>query len=108
MLRSPSNESTTDQHYLQNVEARLDVPCAVYNIDTRLPFAASEPADSDNSCEVVPLFEGPGARRGHTCRGEAWRIAYLDGPAGVEVVLPSRLVLMENFRKWVEEDPLQA
>lgn len=108
MLRSPSSESTPGQHYSQNVEARLDVPCAVYNIDTRLPFAASEPAGSGSPCEVVPLFEGPGARMGHTCRVEVWHIAYLDGLAGVEVVLPSRLVLMENFRKWVEEDPLRA
>lgn len=32
------------------------------------------------------------------------RIAYLDGLVEVEVVLPSRLVLMENFRNSVEED----
>ena len=38
----------------------------------------------------------------------ASRIAYLDGLVEAEVVLPSRLVLMENFRNPVEEDPLQA
>ena len=108
MLRSQSNESIPGQHEPHPVGARLDVPCAVYNIDTRWPFAAWAPADSDSPCEVVPSFEDPGARRVHTCHGEVLRIACLDGLVEGEVVLPSRLVSMENFRNRGEEEPLQA
>ena len=67
-------------------ELGLDIPCAVYNIDTRWPFAASVPADSDSSSEVVPSSEDLEAHMVRTCRGEALRTACLDGLAGVEVV----------------------
>ena len=108
MPRSPSNGSIPRQHYSQQGEPRANVPCVVYSIDTRWPFAALVPVDSDSPCEVVPSFEDPGARREHTCRGEVFRIAYLDGLVEEEVVSPSRLVLRENFRSPVEEDPLRA
>ncbi len=107
MLRSQSNESITDQHCSQHVRPRLDVPCAVYNIDTQWPFAVSGPVDSDIPYEVVPWLEDPEGRRENTCRGVVCRIAYLDGLVGAEGVLPSRLVLMENFRNLVEVGPLR-
>lgn len=87
---------------------RLDLPCAVYNIDTRWPFAASVPVDSDSPCEVVPSLEDLEAHRESTYRGRVLHIAYLDGLVGVEVELPSRRVLMVNFRRQVAEDPLRA
>lgn len=89
-------------------ETSHDVPCAAYNSDTRWPSAASVPVDSDSPCEVVPSLEDPEARKENTYRGVALRIACLDGPVEVEVELPSRQVLMENFRSPVAEDPLQA
>ena len=61
--------------------------------------------DSDSPCEVVPSHEGPEARKVSTCRGVVCHTAYLDGPVEGEVVLPSRLVLMESSRNPVEEDP---
>ena len=88
------------------VEPCHDVPCAVYSIDMRWPFAASVPVDSDSPCEVVPSFEGPEARRENTCRGVAFHIACLDGLVEGAVVLPSRLVLMESSRTRAEGDPL--
>ena len=66
------------------------------------------PVDFDSPCGVVPSFEGPEVRRVSTCRGVVSRIAYLDGLVEGEVVLPSRLVLMESSRNRVEEDPLWA
>lgn len=108
MLRSQSNESIPDQHDSQHIGPRHDVPCAVYNIDTRWPSAASVPVDSDSPCEVVPWLEDRVVRRENTCRGAALRIACLDGLVGEEVESPSRQVLMENFRNQVEEDPLRA
>ena len=44
----------------------------------------------------------------HTCHGEVLRIACLDGLVEVEVVLPSRLVSMENLRNRGEEEPLSS
>ena len=96
-----------DQRRTRYEQPRLDVPCAVYSIDTRWPFAASVPVDSDRPYEVDPSFEGP-AHRVNTSREGVYRIACLDGLAEVEVVSPSRLVLMESFRSPVEEDPLRA
>ena len=64
------------------------------------------PVDSDSPYEVVPSPGDPAAHRENTYRGVALRIAYRDGLVGVEVGLPSRPVLMENFRNQVEEDPV--
>lgn len=108
MLRIQSSESVPDQRHSQHVKAGLDLPCAVCNIDTRWLFAASVPVDSDIPCEVAPSFGDPEVRKGNTYHGVAWRIACLDGLVEVEVELPSRQVLMENFRSQVEEDPVRA
>lgn len=94
LVQRPSSEASNpeqriciDQHHSQHGALGIDIPCAVCNNDTRWPFAASVPADSDSPCEVVPLFEGPGGRRVRTCHGEALRIACLGGLAGVEEVV---------------------
>ena len=63
--------------------------------------------DFDSPCEVVPYFEDQ-ARRENTYHGVALDSACRDGPVEGEVELPSRRVLMENFRRQVGEVPLRA
>ena len=90
------------------IEPRFDVPCVVYNIDTRWPSSAWVPVDSDSPCEVAPWSEDPEAHRESTYHEVASRIAYRGDLVEGEVESPSRQVLMENFRNRVEEGPLQV
>lgn len=87
-------------------ESHHDIPCAAYNIDMRWPSAASALVDFDSPCEVVPYFEDR-ARRENTYHGVALDNACRDGPVEGEVELPSRRVLMENFRRQVGEVPVR-